>query len=91
MPVYLVERNVTGVTVEDLAECQKKAIRMGRKMTAEGIPVRYLRSTWVPGENRCMCLFEARSQEDVRQANERGKLPYTKIVQAEDLFPGTPS
>jgi hypothetical protein len=89
MPVYLVERDVPGVTMEYLADCQKKAIQMGREMTSEGRHVRYLRSTYVPGENRCMCLFEAACLENVREVNNRANIPYAKIVVAEDLYPET--
>lgn len=89
MAVYLVERDLPGVTLEELAECQKKAIRSGREMSLEGRHVRYIRSTFVPGEFKCMCLFEAPSSEDVREANERASLPYSRIVQAEDLSPAS--
>jgi hypothetical protein len=87
MSVYLVERHLPGVTMEDLAECQKKAIQMGKEMTAEGRKVRYIRSMFLPEENKCMCLFESSSAEDVREANERASIPYTRIVPAEDLSP----
>jgi Protein of unknown function (DUF4242) len=87
MAVYLVERNLPGVTMEQLAAAQKTAIQMGKELTAEGRQVRYIRSTFVPGENKCMCLFEAADPEHVREANERGKIPFTRIVPVEDLTP----
>lgn len=87
MGVYLVERDLPGVTMEQLAACQKKAIQMGKELTAQGKEVRYIRSTFVPGENKCMCLFEAPNAENVREANERGAIPYTRIVEAADLTP----
>ena len=89
MAVYLVERDLPGVTMEQLAAAQKKAIQMGKELTAQGKDVRYIRSTFVPGENRCMCLFEAANAEHVREANERGEIPFTRIVQAEDLTPAS--
>ncbi len=87
MPVYLVERDLPGVSMEQLADAQKKAIQMGKELTAQGKQVRYIRSTFVPGESKCMCLFEAANPEIVREANERGQIPFTRIVQAEDLTP----
>jgi muconolactone delta-isomerase len=87
MAVYLVERDLPGITMEELAAAQKKAIQMGKELTAQGREVRYLRSTFVPGENRCMCLFEAPNPDHVREANERGAIPFTRIVPAEDLTP----
>ena len=56
-------------------------------MTAEGKPVRYIRSMYVPGDSRCMCLFEASSEQDVRDLNDAAKIPYERIVRAEDLTP----
>jgi muconolactone delta-isomerase len=87
MPVYLVERDLPGISMEQLADAQKKAIQMGKELTAQGKEVRYIRSTFVPGESKCLCLFEAANPEDVREANERGQIPFTRIVQAEDLTP----
>jgi len=87
MAVYLVERDLPGVTMEELAAAQKTAIQMGKELTAQGREVRYIRSTFVPGENKCMCLFEAPNPDNVREANERGKIPFTRIVPAEDLTP----
>jgi len=87
MAVYLVERDLPGVTMEELAAAQKRAILVGRELTAQGREVRYIRSTFVPGENRCMCLFEAPNPEHVREANERAEIPFVRIVPAADLTP----
>ena len=87
MAVYLVERNMPGVTMEQLAAAQKRAIKSGIDLTAEGREVRYIRSTFIPDEHRCMCLFEAPNPENVREANERAEIPFTRIVPAEDLTP----
>jgi hypothetical protein len=87
MPVYMVEREIPGVTMEQLADAQKRAIQTGKALTAEGREVRYIRSMFVPGECRCMCLFEAPNQENVKEANERAQIPFTRIVPAADLTP----
>ncbi len=87
MSVYLVERDLPGISMEDLAAAQKRAIQVGKELTAEGREVRYIRSTFVPGEHRCMCLFEAPNPEHVREANERAEIPFIRIIPAEDLTP----
>ena len=87
MAVYLVERDLPGVTMEDLAAAQKRAIQVGLDLTAQGREVRYIRSTFIPGEQKCMCLFEAPNPEHVREANEKAEIPFTRIVPAEDLTP----
>lgn len=87
MPVYMVERDLPGVKMEQLADAQKRAIQAGKQLTAEGKEVKYIRSMFVPGESRCMCLFEAPNSENVREANERAQIPFTRIVAAMDLTP----
>lgn len=87
MPVYMADRNLPGITIEQLAAAQKAAIRTGLQMTSDGKPVRYIRSTFVPGDSRCMCLFESPNPENVKELNEKANIPFTRIVEAEDLTP----
>jgi len=83
----MVERDLPGIKMEQLAAAQKRAIEAGKELTAEGKEVRYIRSTFVPGQNKCMCLFEAPNPENVKEANERAQIPFTRIVEAMDLTP----
>lgn len=87
MSIYMVERDLPGITMDKLAAAQKAAIQTGQDMTSQGKAVRYLRSTFVPGEARCMCLFEAPNPEHVKALNEKAGIPYTRIVEALDLTP----
>src|SRR5438094_703454 len=58
MPVYMVERDLPGVKMEQLAAAQRRAIEVGKELTAEGKEVRYIRSTFVPGQNKCCSRFK---------------------------------
>ncbi len=87
MPVFMVERNLKGLSMDQLGAAQKAAIETGKRMSAEGKSVRYIRSTFVPGDARCMCLFDAPNAEHVKELNDTAKLPYTNIVEAMDLTP----
>ena len=87
MSVYMVERDLKGITMDQLAAAQRAAISTAQEFTAKGKPVRYIRSTFVPSEGACMCLFEAKSGEDVRTVNDTAGLPYKRIVEAMDLTP----
>lgn len=87
MPVYMVERDLKGITMDQLATAQKAAIDTGKRLSAQGTPVRYIRSTFVPGESRCMCLFEAQNPQVVKELNDTAKIPYSRIVEALDLTP----
>jgi hypothetical protein len=83
----MVERDLPGVKMEHLAAAQKRAIEAGKELTAQGKDVRYIRSTFVPGQDKCMCLFEAPNPDNVKEANERAQIPFTRIVEAVDLTP----
>jgi hypothetical protein len=85
MPKYMVERHLPGFTVAQLPSASALAKRVTGEMAKEGIPVRYLGSTFVPDEERCMCLFEGPSAAVVRQANERAGLPLQRIVEATSI------
>ena len=87
MAVYMVERDLPGITLEQLGGAQKAAIDTSKRLTEDGRPVRYIRSTYVPGEARCMCLFEAPNAQRVREVNEEAQIPFTRIVEALDLTP----
>lgn len=87
MPVYMVDRDLKGITLDQLADAQKRAIETGKQFTAKGKDVRYIRSTFVPGEARCMCLFEAPNPQNVKELNEAAQIPFSRIVEAMDLTP----
>ena len=87
MTVYMVERNLKGIAMSDLAAAQRVAMAASAAHTARGTPVRYIRSTFAPEDGRCMCLFEAADAELVKRLNDEAKLPYSRIVEALDLTP----
>ncbi len=87
MTVYMAERNLAGIAMDDLAQAQRSAIDTAEKMTAEGTEVRYIRSTFLPDEGKCMCLFEAESADAVERLNRTAGLPFERIVEALDLTP----
>lgn len=87
MPVYMVERDLPGIEMDQLAAAQKAAIQTSDQFTSDGKPVRYIRTTFVPGEAHCMCLFEAANPELVKEVNDAAKIPYTRVIEALDLTP----
>ena len=85
MPVYMVERHLPGMTKDQFEGAKKAALEAGKKMATQGKQVRYIRSTYVPGDGKCMCLFEAASPDLVKKLNEEAKLPFSRVVEAQDL------
>ena len=87
MSVYMVERSLKGISMDDLGGAQRAAIQKAGEMTAAGTDVKYIRSTFAPDDGRCMCLFEADSSSDVERLNDEAGLPYDAVVEALDLTP----
>jgi hypothetical protein len=87
MSVYLVDRTLPGITMDQLAAAQKAAIETSQRFSSEGKPVRYIRSTYVPGDAHCMCLFEAADPQLVKDVNKAAQIPFTRISEALDLTP----
>ena len=86
MQVFLVERDLDGISMADLSGTQQAAIRQAAAMRREGDGVRYLRSFFVPDDGRCLCLFEAKNATVVAELNLRARLPYTRIIAAIEVL-----
>ena len=87
MPMYMADRDLPGITIEQLVALQKVAIEMSRRFTSEGKSMRYIRSTFVPSESHCMTLFEAPNAKLVQEVNEAAGIPFTRIIEALELTP----
>jgi hypothetical protein len=79
----MVERHLPGFTGEQLPAAAGSAKQATETMTGEGTPIRYLRSTFVPSEEKCSCLFEGPSAEVVEEAQRRAQHPYERVYEAE--------
>jgi len=76
MATFMVERYIPGVSYAQLTEAVRRTASVAAAMTAEGIPVRYLGSTFLPQEEACFCRFEGADADAVRAVNERAGAPY---------------
>ena len=85
MPLFLVERDVPGLTESDLRIAQLALTESCRLSSVRGSPVRYVRSTLVPASARCLCLFEASAVALVEQVNEAAQFPFSWIGEALEL------
>jgi hypothetical protein len=92
VPEFLVELYVSrtdGTAVESNARSARKA---AEELTAEGRPVRYVRSLFVPEDETCFFLYEADAAADVEEAARRAALPFDRVAlalagQAEEAQP----
>ena len=87
MQVYMVERSLKGIPMDQLAAAQQRAIGTAAQMRESGTPVNYIRSTFVPDSGQCFCLFSAADADQVRTLNEKAGIPFDRVVPALDLTP----
>jgi hypothetical protein len=79
---YLVERYLPGVDSMQLAAAITAVETSTARMRVTGTAIRYLGSMFVPTDEACFCLFAARSEQTVREANELAAFPMARAVPA---------
>lgn len=82
MIVYVVERDVRGLSAEQLATLHRAVAESARRLSVGGESVRYLRSLFASEHARCLCVFEATSKDLVRRVNEVAQAPFKQIEEA---------
>ena len=80
--LYLVEHYSPGLTVGGLASWAASVRGAAIAMGSEGKAVHYLRSTIVPADEALLCVFEADSEELVREAYARAGVPFERLSAA---------
>lgn len=87
--MFLVFRNLPGVTRDQYAAAQHAAADASRRATAADHEIKYLGGFFLPGAGRAICLFDAESAADVVAANKRAGVPAAEVVEAIDLRAAT--
>jgi hypothetical protein len=84
--LFIVEHHLRDVGDGHLAALRDALLEIARRLdgAADGQRIRYLRSTVVGSQDRCICLFEASSEAIVRRANELAQVPVASIGPAVD-------
>jgi len=80
--LYLVEQYSPGLTVDGLASWATRVRDTAVAMGKQGRAVHYLRSTIVPADEALLCIFEANSEELVREVYARAGLPFERLSAA---------
>ena len=87
MPVFVVNRNLPGITSEALMSAGARAKTCCAEMTQEGESIRWIRSFFLPEISQTHCYFEASTKQAVEEANRRAKIPFVEITQAVEMTP----
>jgi hypothetical protein len=77
---FLVEHYRPGLTTDELAEWATRVRDAAKELEREGKPVRYLRATIVPADESLLCVFDAASEQLVRDAYARAEIPFERIT-----------
>lgn len=82
MPEFLVELYVSRADAAAAERNGQSARRAAEELALQGIPVRYLRSIFVPEDETCFLLYEADSADLVRAAARRAELTFERVAEA---------
>jgi hypothetical protein len=82
MPNYLVDGYLPRSRSGELAELMARLRAAAERLSAEGTPVRHLRSSFLPADELCLHLIEAESPEAAGEATRRAGMAPERIVEA---------
>jgi hypothetical protein len=88
MRTFVIERDLDGISMPDLHGLVAASLRQVARMREAGDLVHYLGSTFLPGEGRCFCLYQAKDEAVLSELNLSARLPATRIVAAIALAQG---
>lgn len=79
---YLAEAYLARSCSGELGAIADRVRSVARELTAGGIPIHHLRSTFIPEDETCLHLFEATSAESVSEAITRAGIGEVRVVEA---------
>jgi hypothetical protein len=81
---YLAEAYLARPRASELRAHEGRARAAASELRRQGVPIRFVRSIFVPGDEICFYVFEAVSAEAVGTACERAELRFERVVEAVD-------
>ncbi len=82
MPSYLVEVYLPRSRADEACAAGRRARAAAEELSREGVPIRYVRTTFLPDDETCFHLFEASSAEAVEDVSRRAELGRTRVAPA---------
>lgn len=82
MPTYLVEAYMPRSHAQEARAAARRARAAAEELSREGVPIHYVRTTFLPDDETCFHLFEAASAEVVEEASSRAELGRARVVPA---------
>ena len=84
MQGYVVEVYLPQARARDAQITARRARAAAEELALDGLPIRYLRTTFLPDDETCFHFFEASSLDVIEQAIGRAALGRARVVPAVD-------
>ncbi len=85
MPNYVVERYRSRSDPDSLGAVADRLADGARRVSQEGVSVRYVETIFLPGDETCLHAFEADSPADVQAVLRLAGIEVDRIVPAEGI------
>ena len=82
MPTYLVEVYLPRTRAEEAGVAGSRIQAAADQLSLEGVPVQYLRTTFLPDDETCFHLIEAPTPAAAEEVSRRAALGSARIVAA---------
>ena len=79
---FLVEHYWPGVTADQFRAAVDRVRQSAEEMAGAGKPIRFLHSTFVPGDEAAFCVFSGSSSQLVAEAYGRAGVAFERILDA---------
>jgi hypothetical protein len=82
MPSYVVELYLPRSAADDARAAGKRARAAAAELSRAGVPVRYVRTTFLPEDETCFHVFAAESAEAVDEVCRRAPFVHARVALA---------
>jgi hypothetical protein len=79
---FFVEVFTPRASAGEIATAERRAKLAARRLSGADVAVRYVRATYIPEDEICFFVFDARSGRDAALVAQRAGLDPTRVVEA---------
>jgi hypothetical protein len=83
---FLAELYLSHANAGGAREAAARARSAADELASEDRSLRFVRTTFLPGDDTCFVVFEAEAAETVAEAGRRAGLAFERIVPAIEVF-----
>lgn len=82
MQDYILEAYLPRSRAHEARATARRARAAAKALAREGVPIRFIRTTYLPDDETCFYFFEAVSTDIVAEAGRRAELGRVRVVPA---------